>query len=448
MKPYLHQKKSLKKYLSSDIIFDTSDPGTGKTLPNLFAIKHYLKPGEKALVLCPKSIMMNVWYNEAKTLIPTLRIAVAYAENRAQAFAANADVYVTNHDAVKWLITQKPTFWKAFKILVIDESGAFKHHTSQRSKAAAKIAPYFMHRYLLNGTPFSNTITEVWHQAFLLDSGKRLGNSFYKFRDAVCTPERVGPNPNALKWTDKDGAENAVVALLKDVIVRNKFENCVSIPATHYYTREYLLTTKQALVYRVLARERVLALEKGTITAINAAAVATKLLQISAGAVYADGVASTIATDRAELVLDLIEERDQCVVFFLWEHIRDALVLEAGKRKGAFAVIDGSTSSKLREEHIANFQAGKIKAIFAHPQTAAHGITLTRGHTVIWFSPTYNYEHYKQGNARVVRTGQKRKTEIINIIASGTLEEQVMEICMGKKKNLTAMLEEVTETLK
>jgi hypothetical protein len=45
-------------------------------------------------------------------------------------------VYVTNTDAVKWLVKQgDKNFWKRFERIVIDESSAFKHHTSDRSRA-------------------------------------------------------------------------------------------------------------------------------------------------------------------------------------------------------------------------------------------------------------------------------------------------------------------------
>ncbi len=51
--------------------------------------------------------------------------------------------------------------------------------------------------------------------------------------------------------------------------------------------------------------------------------------------------------------------------------------------------------------YFSDFQSGKIRALFAHPQSAGHGLTLTKGTTTIWTSPTYNAEHYKQFNHRI-----------------------------------------------
>jgi SNF2 family DNA or RNA helicase len=56
---------------------------------------------------------------------------------------------------------------------------------------------------------------------------------------------------------------------------------------------------------------------------------------------------------------------------------------------------------------------------------ASHGITLTKAKTIIWSTPTYNYEIYTQLNARIKRIGQNNKTNIIRIIGRGTEEENV-----------------------
>ena len=48
---------------------------------------------------------------------------------------------------------------------------------------------------------------------------------------------------------------------------------------------------------------------------------------MASGAVYDDDtVVQEFSTKRYELVLDLIEARDQCVVAFNWTHQRDALL--------------------------------------------------------------------------------------------------------------------------
>jgi SNF2 family DNA or RNA helicase len=396
------------------------------------------------LVLAPRSLLRSVWVNDIRKFAPQLSVSVADAANRAAAFEAEADVYVTNVDAVKWLDEQTPDFFERFDELVIDESTAYKHHTSQRSKAVARISKFFRNRCCLTGTPNGNTITDVWHQAYILDGGARLGNSFYRFRDSVCTPTQVGRNANALKWTDKEGAEEVVFSLLSDIVIRHKFEDCVDIPPNHQYTLDYELTPKQMRSYIELETSQMLTLrgKSPAILAINAAAVATKLLQVASGAVY-DGMGSyqVIDTARYEMIIDLVEQRKHSLVIFLWKHQRDALIAEAKKRGVTYEVLDGETSDKDREAIVAGFQAGRYQVIFGHPKTVAHGYTLTRGTATIWASPTYDLEHFKQGSKRMHRIGQTQKTETIIIVAKGTIDEKAYELMEGKNARMKNLLD-------
>ena len=70
--------------------------------------------------------------------------------------------------------------------------------------------------------------------------------------------------------------------------------------------------------------------------------------------------------------------------------------------------------------------------IFAHPKSAAHGLTWVRGTRTIWASPTDNLEWYKQGLRRIYRIGQTQRTETITVVAKGTYDEPAYERLTGK----------------
>ena len=445
-KPMKHQQVSLKHDAKSELVFDTSDPGTGKTYVRIMGFAgRRAKGGGAMLVLAPRSLLRNVWANDVRKFAGHLTTSVADAANRERSFAAEADIYITNIDAASWLVKQKPAFFKRFSELVIDESDAFKHHTSIRSKSLLKISKYFKRRILMSGTPNTNSITDIWHQAMILDGGLRLGTSFYKFRDTVCQPTQVGRSAQMVKWHDKEGAEAAVFGLLADLVIRHKFDDCVDIPENHKYTLDYDLTDKQLKSYLELEATAMLTFNSKTgqgLSAINAAAVATKLLQVSSGAVYyAPENYHIVDTGRYEMILDLIEQRKQTLCFFLWKHQRDMLIAEATKRGIKFSVFDGDASDQAREDMVTSFQAGVTQVMFAHPASAGHGLTLTSGDTTIWPCPTYNLGHFVQGNRRVARLGQTKKTETIVIVAKGTLEEKVYNMLLDKDVRMTTLLE-------
>ena len=445
IQPFAHQRKSLDHDKTTPVVFDCSDPGTGKTAVAIWAFeRRHKRNGKAALVLAPKSLLRTTWAADIRKFAPGLRVAVATATDRGEVFAQEADVYVTNIDASKWLATQKKAFFDRFETLIVDESSAYKHHTSQRSKAVARITKYFKHRRAMTGTPNGRSITDVWHQVYLLDDGARLGPSFYAFRNSVCEPTQVGRNQSAINWSDKDGAEEAVFGLLQDIVIRHKFEDCVDIPANHRYTLEYELPSKHRKLYDEFEERQVLDFKKQnkTITAINAAVLAGKLLQISSGAVYGSVDDAVLVDDgRYKMILDLIEERKHSLCFFHWKHQRDALATEADKRGISFCVLDGNVGDDERLRLVNGYQAGLYQVMFAHPRSAAHGLTLTRGTTTIWSSPTYDLELFEQGSKRQHRMGQTQKTETITIVAPGTIDTRVYEVLQGKNTRMQNLLD-------
>ena len=143
--------------------------------------------------------------------------------------------------------------------------------------------------------------------------------------------------------------------------------------------------------------------------------------------------------------MDLVEERSHSIVFFNWEHQRDQLIKLAQSRKLAYAVYDGSVNDATRRSIVEDYQAGKYQVLFAHPQSAGHGLTLTKGTATIWASPTYNLEHFLQGLKRIHRIGQGKKTETIVVVATGTVDEGVWEVLNNKDARQRDLLSELED---
>jgi SNF2 family DNA or RNA helicase len=446
-----HQRRTVELLLAQPHVCDWSDPGTGKTYAALAGFEaHRTAGGGPALVLAPKSILTPTWAADIRRFFPHLTYSVATAANRAKAFALKADVYITNHDAVTWIEKHWRTLTHLHapdSTLIIDESTAYKNPNAQRSKAAKALAARFAYRELMSGTPNPNTVLELWHQAYLCDGGARLGQSYWKFRAVACEPVQNGPGAEMIVWKDKPGVEAAVYDLLSDIVIRHKFEECVDIPENVERIVEYELSAKAARIYADMEEAMVAELRDGLVLdAVHAASRATKLLQIASGAVYtSEGNYELIDTGRYELVMDLVEERTHSLIGFLWKHQRDFLIKEADRRGLTYGLIDGSVKPKDRATIVERFQNGELQGLFAHPQSAGHGLTLTKGVATIWASPTFNAEHYKQFFHRIYRTGQTQKTETIHIVAKGTRDERAMTVRTGKLSAMQLLLD-LTET--
>lgn len=449
--PYTHQEETRKFLANTCHAFDTSDPGTGKTRGSLsdFADRR-AKGGGPALVLAPKSILEPAWAEDILKFFPKLTYSVAHASNRAKAFELKADIYITNHDAVAWVDknwNKLSQFHGTHPTLIVDESTAYKNPQAQRSKALQRVAKHFEVRRLLSGTPNPNSILELWHQAFICDDGERLGRSYWKFRNLACEPVQTGPQSQMVQWRDKPGIEAAVYDLLSDITIRHKFEDCLDIKPNTPVIVEFTLSDKARRVYDEMHAEAISLLQDGEVVqAVHAASKATKLLQIASGAVYqSPDEYKVIDTTRYELILDLIEQRKHSVCAFLWRHQRDQLVEMAKTKKLDFAIIDGSTSSSDRSDAVKDFQAGKLRVLFAHPQSAGHGLTLTKGTATIWSSPTYNSEHFEQFNRRIYRAGQTEATQTIHVLAKNTIDQKV-RARLNEKLTAMQLLLDLMET--
>ena len=440
--PYAHQKTTTDFIVDTKCCLITSDPGTGKTRAVLDA--HAILGG-RTLVLAPLSILEAAWGEDISKFQPHIKYGVAYAKNRTKVFEDDTnEMVITNFEAVNFL-QKNPQYCKQFDTIVIDEFTAFKNREAKRSKNLNKIISYFTNRIAMSGTPNSNTILDIWHPVFLVDGGERLGSRFYAFRHQACTPKFNG---FANEWIDKPGIEEAVANKLSDISIRFALSDCMDLPDNIVRTVNTKLTPNVQKQYKTLADESVLYTKSGTVNAVHAAARVKKLLQLVTGAVYdEDGVVQFVHQERYDIVMTLVGQRAHSLVAFNWKHERDALVELAQKEGYTFEIIDGSVPAERRKDIVSRYQAGQIKVLFCHPQSAGHGLTLTKASTVIWCSPTYNAEHYQQFNQRIYRAGQTQKTETILIQARNTWEPEVykkLNTKLGRMENLLHILKEVS----
>jgi len=438
---YDHQKKTTDFIVANPKCMITSDPGTGKTRAVLDA--HVILEG-KTLVLAPLSILEAAWGEDIKKFQPDIKYGVAYARNREKVFKQDdLDMVITNFEAVNFL-RKNSSYCKQFDTIVIDEFTAFKNRTAKRSKNLKDIIQHFTNRIAMSGTPNSNTILDIWHPAYLVDDGERLGARFFQFRSQVCTPKFNG---FANEWVDKPDAEDAVANRLRDITIRYALSDCIDLPDNVTRTINTNLSKQVQQKYNLLANDSVLYTKTGTVNAVHAGARVKKLLQLVTGAIYdEDKLVQFIHQERYDIVMTLVEQRAHSLIAFNWRHERNALMELAEKQGVTYDVIDGTVKAEKRKDIVTRFQAGQIQMLLCHPQSAGHGLTLTKANTVIWCSPTYNAEHFQQFNQRIHRSGQTQKTETILIQARNTWEPEVykkLNTKLGRMENLLHILQEV-----
>lgn len=428
-KPHPYQELALDWVKSHEKCGLFLDMGLGKTVVTLTAIDYFTFDElsvYRTLVVAPKRVAENTWPEEIKKWdhLKDLRMSLIAGnpKERLKAVEKESEIYVISRDNIAWLVnTVKDWKWDC---LVIDELSSFKNHRSKRFKALKKVTPFFRKVIGLTGTPSPNGYMDLWSQIYLLDRGKRLGKNITAYRNDYWNSYFKG---SYNEYELRKGS--------KEIIDEKISELCISMKA-----RDYLKDLKESIIqdvlvdldskeyekYKEMEKESVLELEDTDITALNAAAVTNKLLQLANGGAYDEEKNFHHIHDRKlDALEELIEEAqgDNILVFYSFKSDIDRL-------KERFP-----DARKLEtNQDIEDWNNGKINLLLAHPASAGHGLNLQEGGSIIvWFGLTWSLELYLQANARLQRQGQKEVVRIYRLLAKGTIDETVVHVLNGKE---------------
>lgn len=442
-KPFNHQKITSLFLLKNKRAFVLNEMGTGKTLSALWACDMLLEAEKirRVLIISPLSTMKSVWGKEILMNMPHRKFVIAHSPRgqaaRLQLFKQPTQFVILNHDGIKMM--EEAIINEQFDVIIIDELTAFKAN-SERTKCMIRIADA---QYAdvnrrrqrdgalwgLTGEPTPNSPVEAFYQCKIVNPRQEFLPRYYgQFRDA--TMQQV----NEMLWVPKPIAPQIVGMVMKPAL-RFRRDECLDLPETTYQTLDVELTPEQVQAYEKMRKECLIEMESGLITAANAAVQLNKLLQISAGAVKTnDGLIHAIGCKpRIDALMDLLEgtPNRKLVVFATFRASIDMLHKELEKRGVKVACIHGDVHQNLRAAHIERFQSGDLEVIILQPQSSAHGITLTAASTIVWFSLIPSNELHQQGNARIVRAGQTRKTFIYYFLATKA-ESHIYKILQNK----------------
>lgn len=429
-KPFSHQKVTVKFLLAHKHALVLNDMGTGKTLSALWAcdILLTIKKIRRILIIGPLSTLRTVWFNEIFMNMPHRTAAIAHGspQKRIAALKSNCPFVIINHDGIKNF--EDELIREQFDVIIIDELTAYKSN-SERTKCMTRLAKSAKAVWGMTGNLTPNSPLEAYHQCqVVVPESKWLPKYYTQYRDACMV------QINEILWVPKPEAPQ-IVAMVAQPAIRFTRDQCLDLPDTTYQTMENALSPEQQKFYKTMTDAALIETESGDISAVNAAVKMNKLLQISAGAVKNDAgnVIEIGCKERIDMLLELFEETPQrkLVVFATYRASIELLMRELAKAGRKVACIHGDIPQNLRASLIHNFQTGDLEILILQPQSAAHGITLTASSTIVWFSLIPSNELFEQGNARIVRAGQTRKT-FIYMFASTKAERRVATILQNK----------------
>lgn len=443
--PHDYQKRATQMVIDTPKIGLFLDMGLGKTVITLTAIQELMYDRfeiSRVLVIAPKRVAEDTWTREHAKWdhLKDLRISkvLGTEKQRLRALQEDADIYVIGRDNVAWLIEHyrhgKLRF--PFDMVVIDELSSFKNPQAKRFRALRKVMPRVKRVVGLTGTPSPNGLMDLWAEVYLLDRGERLGPTLGAYRERYFWPgSRNGYV--VYKWEPKRFAQKQIEEKISDICISMSAADYLTLPRRIDNVIPVQLSPSEMAMYQKLERDQLLRVEDEDVAALNAAAVMTKLLQIANGSVYStEGTAVRIHDEKLDALMEIIDTTDSPVlVFYSFKHDLDAIRQKLPDAR----ILD-------TEQDIADWNAGKVQVLLAHPASVGYGLNLQEGgHVIVWYGLTWSLELYQQANARLYRQGQEKPVIIHHLIAENTVDEDVMKALQNKDTSQAALLAALKE---
>lgn len=272
--------------------------------------------------------------------------------------------------------------------MVCDESIKVKNLKAKRTRRILDLAHYSDYRLILNGTPVTKNIIDIYAQMQFL-SPKILPYSYLEFRNRYCTYYQVKKGWQ-IKKTVITGYANVdhLLSVIRPYVYQCNLELKVE---KRYHVCHWAMTYEEMDAYKEL-KERLFDEYQNYEGEINMLAVFSKLQH--------SYCLSETKFDELEAVMT-----DRTIVFCKYkaseaavrERFPEAVVLTYGK--GAF------------------------------------GLNLQKYNRVIYFDKTFDYSFREQSEGRIYRNGQTLDCEYYDLTGDVGLERMIDD-CISKKETL------------
>lgn len=400
------------------------DMGLGKTVSTLTALSELQEDLaiKRTLIIAPLRVCNTVWKQEAEKWSHLkhlkINICTGTSSNRLTKINQRADIYIINHENVKWLLENCKWKWDS---IVIDESTTFKNHASKKFIYLSKVIKYTNYRTLLTGTPSPNGLTDLWAQIYLLDEGERLGKNITSFRKTYCTKDPYVPH----KYNVAPFADDVIKSKISDLCLTMKSKDYIEIKDAIEIDMVSEFSKKDWVKYKEFSKKLLLQVKNDEyINAKNRSVLDNKLQQMSNGAVYDEhGDFHVIHQEKINMLKEIQEMHPDESILVAYSYKSDVAII---KKHFPEAVEMSDGAEKLWND-------GKIKMLIGHPASMGHGLNLQfGGRLTVWYGITPNLEHYDQLNKRLHRNGQKHVVKIIRLLMKESHDYVNLQRLQGK----------------
>ena len=444
---YEHQKRCVEKLRKIKVGALYMEQGTGKTRTALELIKIRLekKRINHVLWLCPCSVKENL---RRDIILHTGRdysdlITICGIETLSSSIKDNIEL-------LKLVQTNNC-------YLIVDESNLVKNHRAKRTQNIIRLAEKCKYKLILNGTPISRNEADLYAQWYILD-WRILGyKSYWSFA------------ANHLEF-DERNQDRVVRTLNVDYLAEKiapytyqiKKDECLDLPLKTYETVYYCLDEEQNKHYDEVADKLLFDIDEmeshqiyrlftGLQNVISGYKVDVDLEIIKEkdeygyehsfkkvkGMTKSNFFKKIKDNPRINKLLEVISNiNDKIIIFCKYTDEINSIVeiLNYEYGEGSAVAFNGELNIKKRQNNLDKFRES-ARFLVANKTCAGYGLNLQFCSYIIYYSNDWDYATRSQSEDRVHRIGQDKNVHIIDICASYTLDERILN-CLTRKENL------------
>ena len=366
--------------------------GTGKTKVALDLIASKAKKIDYILWICPYSLKSEI-ESELLKWHPEIVLDIVGCES----IGSSVRIFSQTLEKVK--------SHKSF--VVVDESLKIKNIWTKRTKRIILLGDYSKYRLILNGTPLSKNVLDLWPQMEFL-SHKILNMSYNEFKNTYCEFYVRGKLKGKVI-----GQYN--IPHLTSKIAPYVFDCKLNIDTEQKY-RNYYYFVNDLESYEHYKDELIEEYWDEVNSDFNFKAFAIKLQKYY-----------TNQSNRSSLMQNVLKDINDKVIIFV--KFIDSIPLSAHK-------IVGSMNTNERQNEIEAFKQGKFKTLYITYGCGAYGLNLQFCQNIVFAEHSWDYAQRLQAEARIYRMGQGHSVTYHNLYCACVGLEDLIINCLSKKSNL------------
>lgn len=386
-----NQQKAFEKLSRLKVGALFMETGTGKTKVALDLISSKENKVDYVLWICPFSIKNEI---EAERLKWHAELIIEIVG--CESIGSSDRIYL---EILKKVQTQN-TF------IVVDESLKIKNKDAKRTERILSLGENAEYKLILNGTPLSKNILDLWTQMQFL-SPKILNMSYDQFKNTYTEYYLHGRLKGRVKC--QHNVEH-LISLIRPYI----FDCNLEISAKKQYIDiHYSMSNSEIAEYERIKKRYLDGYADGKDFDFFSF---SQMLQ-------SHYCACVNKKDRLQEVINFID--DKVIVFV--KYLKSI--------PNGVAAITGNVSSKDRTLTINQFRQGKTKVLYMTYGCGAFGLNLQFCKNIIFADHTFDYAQRIQAEARIYRIGQADNVNYYNLWCDIGLE-RIIRASLDKKTNL------------